>query len=71
MGTSDVNHLTFQETDEADNPTATYIYSEQLADAASKRAIGRVDVMVSSIPLSSFLDERHQNRYVICFDAVP
>lgn len=55
--TSD-NRLIFQETDEADNLTATYVYSEQLVDApTSKRAapsVGRVDIMVSKFHSNQF-----------------
>lgn len=40
------NRLTFQETDEAESATTTFIYSEQ-DNGASKQPRGRVDVMVS------------------------
>lgn len=44
--------LTIIETDEADQPIASYVYSEQTVSAA-KQAVpiaGRVDVMVSGLP---------------------
>lgn len=46
---SETNRLTFRETDEAGNPTATYIYSGDVASSitASKTPAGRVDVIVS------------------------
>lgn len=46
---SETNRLTFRETDEAGNPTATYIYSGDVAFSitASKTPAGRVDVIVS------------------------
>ncbi|KAJ5309188.1 hypothetical protein N7508_004567 [Penicillium antarcticum] len=45
MGSSESDRLIFQETDEAGNSTATYIYS---GDGASRRtSSGRVDVMTS------------------------
>ncbi|CAI7564618.1 unnamed protein product [Penicillium discolor] len=44
---SETNRLTFRETDEAGNPTATYIYSGDVASSitASKTPAGRVDVI--------------------------
>ncbi|KAF4760473.1 hypothetical protein N7455_002955 [Penicillium solitum] len=47
---SETNRLTFRETDEAGNPTATYIYSGDVASSitASKTPAGRVDVISSS-----------------------
>lgn len=46
---SETNRLTFRETDEAGNSTATYIYSGDVASSitASKAPAGRVDVIVS------------------------
>ncbi|KAJ5694131.1 hypothetical protein N7536_004543 [Penicillium majusculum] len=46
----ETNRLTFRETDEAGNPTATYIYSGDVASSitASKTPAGRVDVISSS-----------------------
>jgi len=42
--------LTFRETDEADNLTATYVYSEQNKPSTERDApTGRVNVMVSGI----------------------
>lgn len=43
---SETNRLTFRETDEAGNPTATYIYSGGVASITSTPT-GRVDVIVS------------------------
>ncbi|KAJ5615486.1 hypothetical protein N7537_000600 [Penicillium hordei] len=54
--TSETNRLTFRETDEAGNPTATYIYSGDVASpiTASKTPAGRVDVISSSSSTSSW-----------------
>lgn len=41
------NPLTFRETDEADNVTATYVYSTQNVPSKRDAPLGRVDVMVS------------------------
>ncbi|KAJ5954376.1 hypothetical protein N7501_008655 [Penicillium viridicatum] len=53
---SETNRLTFRETDEAGNPTATYIYSGDVASSvtASKTPTGRVDVISSSSSTSSW-----------------
>lgn len=52
---SETNRLTFRETDEAGNPTATYIYSGDVASiTSSKTPAGRVDVIVSSRFLISY-----------------
>ncbi|KAJ5157489.1 uncharacterized protein N7482_008589 [Penicillium canariense] len=50
--------LTFRETDEADKPIATFVFSEQ--DAPSKGTasiVGRVDVMVSDISFSACVSD--------------
>lgn len=56
---NDTNRLTFRETDEAGYPTATYIYSGDVASSitASKIPAGRVDVIVSGhlLPYCIFL----------------
>lgn len=41
--------LTFRETDEADNPTATYIYSGQDARKSASSGGGRIDILVRAI----------------------
>ncbi|KAJ6137723.1 hypothetical protein N7471_004209 [Penicillium samsonianum] len=52
---SETNRLTFRETDEAGNPTATYIYSGDVASiTSSKTPAGRVDVISSSSSTSSW-----------------
>ncbi|KUM60307.1 hypothetical protein ACN42_g6832 [Penicillium freii] len=53
---SETNRLTFRETDEAGNPTATYIYSGDVASSitVSKTPPGRVDVISSSSSTSSW-----------------
>lgn len=54
--TSESNRLAFRETDEAGNPTATYIYSGDVASSvtSSKIPAGRVDVIVSGLFLLSY-----------------
>lgn len=54
MGSSAHSHtrLIFRETDEADNPTVTYIYSDQKAQKSASSG-GRLDVLVSHVPFSS------------------
>ncbi|KAJ5500487.1 hypothetical protein N7453_009538 [Penicillium expansum] len=54
--TSESNRLAFRETDEAGNPTATYIYSGDVASSvtSSKIPAGRVDVINSSPSTSSW-----------------
>jgi hypothetical protein len=44
---SETNRLTFRETDEAGNPTASYIYSGDVASSITSKTSGRVDVIVS------------------------
>lgn len=46
--------LTFQEIDEADQPIASYVYSEQNVQASTQAvpSIGRVDVTVSHLSQS-------------------
>ncbi|OGE57850.1 hypothetical protein PENARI_c001G04916 [Penicillium arizonense] len=51
MGSSESNRLAFQETDEAGNSTATYIYS---GDTTKRASFGRVDVVTSSPSTSSW-----------------
>ncbi|EKV08363.1 hypothetical protein PDIG_59230 [Penicillium digitatum PHI26] len=50
---SETNSLTVRETDEAGNPTATYVYSGDVASSitSSKTPAGRVDVIVG-IPVN-------------------
>ncbi|KAJ5162918.1 uncharacterized protein N7500_004748 [Penicillium coprophilum] len=45
---SETNRLTFQETDEAGYPTATYIYSGDVATSVTSSTAGRVDLISSS-----------------------
>ena len=65
MASQTSNRLAFRETDEADNATATYIYSEQDA-TSSKRALGgRVDMMVGGdfvIPFCSLGTRQSRTR---------
>ncbi|KAJ5487857.1 hypothetical protein N7530_002157 [Penicillium desertorum] len=51
---SETNRLTFRETDEAGNPTATYIYSGDVASSVTSKTSGRVDVISSSSSTSSW-----------------
>ncbi|QQK41702.1 RUS1 family protein-like protein [Penicillium digitatum] len=53
---SETNSLTVRETDEAGNPTATYVYSGDVASSitSSKTPAGRVDVISSSSSTSSW-----------------
>lgn len=53
---SETNSLTVRETDEAGNPTATYVYSGDVASSitSSKTPAGRVDVIVSGHFLLSY-----------------
>ncbi|CAI7614749.1 unnamed protein product [Penicillium glandicola] len=53
---SETNRLTFRETDEAGNPTASYIYSRDVASSitSSKTPAGRVDVISYSSSTSSW-----------------
>lgn len=50
--------LTFQETDGAGNPTATFVYSEQ---GGSSKRVGRVDAIVSTcVLILSPLSQEHE-----------
>jgi hypothetical protein len=44
--------LTIQETDEADNPTVTYIFSGQDTQKSASSGGGRVDILVSNVSYS-------------------
>ncbi|CAG7969403.1 unnamed protein product [Penicillium nalgiovense] len=51
---SEMDRLTFRETDEAGNPTATYVYSGDVASSITSKTSGRVDVISSSSSTSSW-----------------
>ncbi|CAG8010282.1 unnamed protein product [Penicillium nalgiovense] len=51
---NEMNRLTFRETDEAGNPTATYVYSGDVASSITSKTSGRVDVISSSSSTSSW-----------------